>query len=310
MVPPLVTAIRCAPGRPVSTPRSRFHTTRGRSSANSSDGKRPASRSSVASYAERGRERNGALRLTVSYQPSTSMGPVAQAATVCWARMSSGFWALRSPRSGPPASARSRSPCGARHRGASGTAPLAHFPDLMSRSTDALQTGRGGRGASTWITRSTAPMSMPSSRLDVATTQRRTPDFSSSSTWARCSSRRTVVGFGENGSGARRRPGLRHHSGWNGRVGQFEPEPLGVDLIEAGGQALTEAPRVDEDDRRAVLHDAIDDRLFDVGHSDPVVSVDSGAERGTANQSSSPSGEDRSAQPSQPGHRPQAEEAG
>ena len=42
-------------------------------------------------------------------------------------------------------------------------------------------------GASTWMTRSTAPMSMPSSRLDVATTQGSTPPFSSSSTSVRCS---------------------------------------------------------------------------------------------------------------------------
>jgi hypothetical protein len=49
MVPPLVTAMRCAPGRPVTVPASRSHTTRGRSSANASDGYRPASRSSVAS---------------------------------------------------------------------------------------------------------------------------------------------------------------------------------------------------------------------------------------------------------------------
>ncbi len=42
-------------------------------------------------------------------------------------------------------------------------------------------------GASTWITRSTAPMSIPSSRLLVATTQRSTPALSSSSTSARCS---------------------------------------------------------------------------------------------------------------------------
>ena len=42
-------------------------------------------------------------------------------------------------------------------------------------------------GASTWITRSTAPMSIPSSRLDVATTARSRPVFRSSSMWARCS---------------------------------------------------------------------------------------------------------------------------
>ncbi len=42
-------------------------------------------------------------------------------------------------------------------------------------------------GASTQATRSTAPMSMPSSRLEVATTAGRRPDFSASSICARSS---------------------------------------------------------------------------------------------------------------------------
>ena len=42
-------------------------------------------------------------------------------------------------------------------------------------------------GDSTWMTCSTAPMSMPSSSELVATTHRSRPDFRSSSTRARCS---------------------------------------------------------------------------------------------------------------------------
>ena len=42
-------------------------------------------------------------------------------------------------------------------------------------------------GDSTWMTRSTAPMSMPSSRLAVATMPRSSPRFSSSSMTTRCS---------------------------------------------------------------------------------------------------------------------------
>ena len=42
-------------------------------------------------------------------------------------------------------------------------------------------------GDSTWMTRSTAPMSMPSSRLEVATTAGSRPALRSSSTSARCS---------------------------------------------------------------------------------------------------------------------------
>ncbi len=91
MVPPLVTASRRAPGRACRVPVSRSHTSRGRNWANSSEGYRPASRSSTASYAERGSERNGALRRRVSYQLSTSTSSAATAETVCWARMSRGL---------------------------------------------------------------------------------------------------------------------------------------------------------------------------------------------------------------------------
>ncbi len=42
-------------------------------------------------------------------------------------------------------------------------------------------------GDSTWTTKSTAPMSMPSSRLEVATTAGSRPALRSSSTRARCS---------------------------------------------------------------------------------------------------------------------------
>lgn len=42
-------------------------------------------------------------------------------------------------------------------------------------------------GDSTWITRSTAPMSIPSSRLEVATTAGSRPALRSSSTCERCS---------------------------------------------------------------------------------------------------------------------------
>ena len=64
---------------------------------------------------------------------------------------------------------------------------LGDLADLVTRTADALQPLATDGGASTWITRSTAPMSMPNSRLDVATTAFSRPDFRSSSTCARCS---------------------------------------------------------------------------------------------------------------------------
>ena len=49
----------------------------------------------MASKALRGRVANGALRRTVSNHSSALTGSVAQAATVCWARMSSGLVGTR-----------------------------------------------------------------------------------------------------------------------------------------------------------------------------------------------------------------------
>ena len=60
-------------------------------------------------------------------------------------------------------------------------------PHLVSGPPDALQPLATDGGASTWTTTSTAPMSMPSSNDDVATTQGSSTDFRSFSIWARCS---------------------------------------------------------------------------------------------------------------------------
>ena len=56
---------------------------------------------------------------------------------------------------------------------------LAGLADAVTGAADALQATRDTRpGDSTWMTRSTAPMSMPSSRLLVATMARSSPRFS------------------------------------------------------------------------------------------------------------------------------------
>ena len=62
----------------------------------------------------------------------------------------------------------------------------------------------------------------------------------------------------------RARSGLGHHRGGDCGVWNFETQPLGINLVQAAGEPLGEAPRVREHDRRAVLHDAIYHRLFDV----------------------------------------------
>ena len=112
-------------------------------------------------------------------------------------------------------------------------------------------------------------MSMPSSRLLVATTQGSRPRLRSSSISARCSLETEpwwalamtwsrAVGLTRLRHHLRRRPGGR----------AVEPSSrrraVGGDLVEPRGQPLGEPARVGEDDRRAVLLDQVDDPLLDV----------------------------------------------
>ena len=73
----------------------------------------------------------------------------------------------------------------------------ARLADLVAGAADALQAAARPRpGDSTWMTRSTAPMSMPSSRLLVATMARRSPRLSwSSIDDALLAGQRAVVGL-------------------------------------------------------------------------------------------------------------------
>ncbi len=91
IVPAFVTASRRAPCRPRTTPPVRSHTMRGRSSANSSDGYRPASMSSTFSSCARERSANGYAPRTRSCSSSTSISSSAQIATICCASTSSGL---------------------------------------------------------------------------------------------------------------------------------------------------------------------------------------------------------------------------
>ena len=108
--------------------------------------------------------------------------------TMCWARTSIGFLSTRvvsmSPASIPSTTAADsrRSP---RYLGkmVPREISLTECPERPMRCMPAATLG----GASTWITRSTAPMSMPSSRLLVATMPLSLPAFSASSICWRCS---------------------------------------------------------------------------------------------------------------------------
>ena len=127
-------------------------------------------------------------------------------------------------------------------------------------------------------------MSMPSSRLDVATTQRSRPDLRSSSTRARCSlltepwcdarehgrcaagdARRTrQLGRRIAASAGGRRPVSRGTKPSPAVTRDRRGLALGPELVEPRREPLGESPGVREHDRRAVLEHLVEDRLFDV----------------------------------------------
>ena len=121
-------------------------------------------------------------------------------------------------------------------------------------------------GDSTWTTRSTAPMSMPSSRLEVATTAGSRPALRSSSTRARCSLE-TEPWWARASTGGRpvAAPELAHELGRGVVLGQrLARRPLVGDLVEPVAQPLGEAAGVGEDDRGAVGLDQVGDPLLDM----------------------------------------------
>ncbi|CAM3902131.1 hypothetical protein ISCU110981_19520 [Isoptericola cucumis] len=182
MVPPLVAARRSAPGRPDRRSVARSHTTRARSSAKSSLGYRPASMSSTARHVASPSPANGAARRTRASSSPASQSSTASAATTCWARTSRGFagtcrcsisparirWATTVAGTRSPRNVGNTTPCD--------TAPT-WWPARPIRCRPLATDG----GAPTWTTRSIAPMSMPSSSDDVATTAGRRPALSSDS---------------------------------------------------------------------------------------------------------------------------------
>src|SRR5438067_3812330 len=109
-------------------------------------------------------------------------------ATICWARTSSGLRGTRvvsiSPRSirSTTTAVSSKSP---RYLGK--MVPFDGSPTEWPARPIRWMPLATLVGDSTWITRSTAPMSMPSSRLEVATSPGRRPAFSASSINRRCS---------------------------------------------------------------------------------------------------------------------------
>ena len=181
MAPPDVMAARRAPRRPRSLPftRSRWSSAplRPREVATPSE-----STSTTASNSLRSRRRYGYAPRTSANRPSSLQSWVAAAATICCARMSSGASGMESRSSTPArmaltsaAHSRSSSRVVAKMRPL-GVAPI-QWPDRPMRwSPTAIE-----RGEPIWHTRSTVPMSMPSSSDAVATTAFNSPFLSRSS---------------------------------------------------------------------------------------------------------------------------------
>ena len=149
-----------------------------------------------------------------------------------------------------------------------GTADLA---DLVSRATHALQSGcGGGRGLHLdhEVDRAHVDAELEAARRDDAAQHARLELLLDDRPLLLGD--RAVVRLGEHRIRSGGRTGLRHHGrGWSlslskGGRRQVESDPFAVDLVQPPGEALGEAARIGEHDRRAVLQDLVDDRLFDV----------------------------------------------
>ena len=92
IVPPLVTANRCAPSRARNVSAMRSHTMRGRKSRNSSLGYRPANKSSTLLRTSSDNSAKLAHRRIIAVTEATlQSGCMATCATMCWANTSSGL---------------------------------------------------------------------------------------------------------------------------------------------------------------------------------------------------------------------------
>ena len=274
MVPPLVTASRSAPGRPLSTSRTRSHTMPG-----------PQLRELLARVpARRACRAPRAASPRPARRTATRAGrrPTARRATSPRPRPSprSAARARRAGCAGPAcaSSAPSRMRCAVTAAGTSSprnvgnTIPRDTAPTWCpARPTRCSPLATDG-GDPTCTTRSMAPMSMPSSSELVATTAGSSPALSSDSVRVRsarliepwCARARIVAA--SPGVDADRRAGLRRdrRCAQGRRVGHVLARALGPDLVHPRGEPLRAAPGVGEHERGPVLGDQVDDALLDV----------------------------------------------
>ena len=130
----------------------------------------------------------GAARFATASSSSTVQRSMTVIATICWARTSSGLRGMRVVSIAPSCIRRvtiahsRRSP---RYFGK--MMPLLGAPTWWPARPTRWSPRATLVGLSTWMTRSTAPMSIPSSRLEVATSAGSRPSLRASSISTRCS---------------------------------------------------------------------------------------------------------------------------
>ena len=281
MVPPLVTASRWPPGRPCSMPVVRSQTSRGRSSANSSLGYRPASMSSTASSTGRVRPVNGAARRTTWCRSSTAQSSSAVIATICWASTSSGLRGMLQlldlAAAHPPG----------HHRGLDQVALVlgeddaaAHVADVVPGPAGALQAAGHRRrrlDLDDQVHRAHVDAEFQAGRGDHGGQPARLERLLDLGPLL--PGHRAVVGPGHLERRAAGGAGLGHDLG--GRGGRTArgglaglgavPEfgALGGQLVEPGAQPLGQPPGVGEHDRGAVLLDQVEHLLLHVRPDGP-----------------------------------------
>ena len=185
MAPPLVSAARRAPRRPLSTwftpSRCRCAPRRPKRGANPSE--RAATTSSNLS---RGKSRYGYALTHVSNRSSSAQSSAAQAATICWPSTSSGHWGMVSVSRLPRRTARQSAAHSTSSSRVSGNRmPLGVPPTVWPERPTRCSSSPMERGEPIWQTWSTTPMSMPSSSDAVATQTLTSPFFSFSSAASR-----------------------------------------------------------------------------------------------------------------------------
>ena len=220
--------------------------------------------SSTFSSCSRESSEKGSAPVTRRSTSSTSHSSSAHIETRCWASTSSGLRGITVSSISPSRIRRATTAHSSRSaRNLGKIRPSETSPSVWPARPIRCRPRVTDFGDSTWITRSTAPMSIPSSSEEVATRQGSWPDFSSSSTTSALLVReRAVVGPGDLDA-VRRLAAVLAAAGRAScaRRARSPAAPARLlvvrQLVQALGEPLGAAAVVDEDDRRGVLPDQL-----------------------------------------------------